>query len=681
MSVENVTKPSAPVLEEGAVTNIAPVVEATVAPVDKPKFEWLTSRLLDSNQPFALRVLSLFAVIPTAILDLGRRLAFSVGLIDGKSWSLIEVVSGTCAKVSAAYQSYMTPKELTPEEQNALSQARMDTLAEKLIGGYDKLNGGYFHTNSSFSSPYALEGEAQIRAAKQALAEEVYAFVSRNATTVDDFLKQVDVAEGMVEKAVAKAAGDQFYIANKVERTGSPALLRDVAFKECLSTFDAFATTTPALDQLFIELADRSGNFAANLKKGVEAGFLKPNQAKEALEAKAQTLYVEGLETGIQQAEKEVRKLLKSAVKQKLVNEDGANAINSRIQPEVELLAEAAAKDVLRSNASDEAAAKSKLTYVSLDLQKAGRLKDEEVSTFLTSAEQKVLEVREANREEIARLEAERAQAAQKAADQTSLLGQFNGMLDLIERKQKVLSGQFEQYDAMEKDRLATLAASEEIRKEKVTIRGEKVTILQAASEYFAAQGRIQKVRNARQRKDQMDALANQGFTQATVDRIMKLDELTAKLTALTDQQVKLTEEIGAGHAEISHLIAVFKVFRKNHLAQIEDKTEKDAVVSKEAAMDKRQTGLNSQHLKVLGKDGLIDRARQRLASTPVDMDPDHNGAEVETILNAERIRVREAEEARKEKVEKATASRPEKGILARLWDQYMSVPPVISLF
>ncbi len=161
-----------------------------------------------------LSVLLLPFTILTLIVDLGRRLAFSAGLVNGKSFSLItktgEAAQAVASKVQSVYKSYMG-KDLTVEQLNERSQKEIQAHAKQLVDGYRALNGGTFHTNSSFSSPHALNGERQISRAQTDLINDINAFVARNATTAEDFVQVLAQAKAMVSEQINEAAGDDVF--------------------------------------------------------------------------------------------------------------------------------------------------------------------------------------------------------------------------------------------------------------------------------------------------------------------------------------------------------------------------------------------------------------------------------------------------------------------------------------
>lgn len=640
-------EPSAPPLSElvdqpGAPGFDDPVVDATGVDSGEPtqKFEWNVERLFvhDPKHSMArtwfVRILSLVIGIPVLILDIGRRIAFSMGLVNGKSYSLIDKASDACQAVANKVNALMAPKELTLEEQNKISKERIYAATQTLVDGYQRLNGGYFHTNSSFSSPYALSAERQIRDAKQALVREVNEFVARNATSPDDFAATLQSAKEFVWASIVDVAKDEFYISNKVERIGEPDLLRDVAFNEFIDALDK-----NVIAQQFVDVAARNGEFVAGLKKGVESAVLSESQAKKALETQAHQVYAQGLETGVKAAEQAVNNLLDAGIKERVVTREEAVAINNSIQPDVEDLALAAARDVAQSN-TPEKDVKVKLIKMSKDLEKVRRLKPENVSEFLTSAEghierarQTVQADRQRVQEEADRVEAERVAAVQKAADQQSLFGQFDGMLGLIAKRQSDLTAQFLKYDEMDNARREIGEQVEGIRNGRVVIRGQEITVLEAAAEYYAAVSLISRSQlTAAQRKQQMDALRGQGFSQTTVDRIKALEALEPRLTQLIDDQEKLANEIEAQHNEIVRLRAVYNVFRRNNFNGLEVANRR-AVVERETVINRTQKTLNDRHGQLIGRTGIIARLRIDEPSVPVNVDPNGNRQEVAALV------------------------------------------------
>jgi hypothetical protein len=627
----------------------APVAEAAAQDA-KTNFEWNVGRLYSDEghskaRTWAVRILSTLLVFPlalTLVLDVARRLAFSVGLVDGKSYSLIDKASVGCQavanKVSSVYQSFCKP--LTKEELNAKSETAIKALSEKLVDGYKALNGGYFTTNTSFSSPSALNAERQIEKAKADLLAEVNTYVARNATGTEDFVGHLNVARRMVAAGIAEAAGNEPYIQSKVERNGPRPFLRDWARTEFLDALQGSRETI----QQFVGLARQEPDFAAGLKRGVEAGILTEKLAKAALTAEVQHAYVQGLETGIEAADANTAKLLDSAVQNQVVSKEEATLVDESFSLDVDVLAGAAAKDVARKQtaATTEIEIEQQLTKAADGLKQKKKLKPQDETRFLTAAKAQLAKAREAVEAEAAKQkqEAEAIQAkqvaeVQKAADQSSLLGRFVGMLGIINKKQDELTAKFIQFGELEAKRQTVTDSLETIRTTEVNVRGVPMTILQAASEYYKA---VSAISNSgltpAAKKQQVKDLANQGFSQQTIDKINQLKALEPQLTEVLDQQEALAQAIDTQHEEIVTLIAKYKVFKKNNFGPLE-KRNREVVVATEKRIDAVQKTLDQRHRQLTQVDQrLIDRLRPEPLRV-VNMDPAANNAEVDALVDA----------------------------------------------
>lgn len=643
--VESTVTPSAP------SAPVAPVVEATAEATKQSNFEWNVGRLYASEEGesklrvWPIRILSTLLVFPlllTLIVDIGRRIAFSAGLINGKSWSLIDQVTGGCRavadKVSAIYRSYKKPK--TVEELNKQSRETIRSQAKRLIDGYRALNGGYLSTNTSFSSPTALNAEKQIGRAKADLANEVNAYVARNATGTENFGEHLAVVQAIVREEINAAAGNEPYIQSKVERNGPRQLLSNWANGEVLGAFGKDSQ----ISEQFVKLASQEPDFALSLKRGVDSGILTERQAKQAIKKQVHAAYVEGLKIGLQAADAAGMAALESGVQSQLVNEAEATFIASSIRPEVEILAAAAARDVARQQTVDttEAEVMHQLTKASDHLKQKKRLNPEDETRFLTAAKAQLAKEKEAveaealkQKQEAEELQAKQVAEVQKAADQASLLGKFLGILGLINKKQEEHVARFLKFDELDARRQAVTDSSETIRTTEVTVRGVPMTILQAAGEYYKAVAIISNSGlTSGAKKQQIKDLANQGFSQQTIDKINQLKALEPELTAVIDQQDALSQEIDQKHEELATLTAQFKVYKKNHLGQLEARN-RDVVVKTEKNIDLAQRPLDQRHRQLTQVDvRLIDRLRPEPLRV-VNLDPATNRAEIEALVEA----------------------------------------------
>ncbi|MBU6383782.1 MAG: hypothetical protein KGQ49_02595 [Verrucomicrobia bacterium] len=665
-------------MEQKPVTTepVTGVVVEEQKPSVKNSFEWNVERLF-ANDPkhvktWGERILAVFLALPVLILDLGRGLAYSVDLIQGKSWDILGDTSKACqgvaSKVSSVFHSVTAKKELSLEEQNERSQKNIQKRAEDLIDGYKNLNGGYFHTNSSFSSPFALKAEKQIRQAKEALIQEVNAYVARNAASIENFRQVRIEAHRMVEKAIYAAAKDEFYIANKTERRGQPPLLRDVALREFLET-----SFNGALDPVFSDKADESGNFAEGVKKGLETGAITRTTAIALLHERAGKVYQEALPQGMNVAETALNQFLNASVEAGVINSEMKTAISNHIQPDVEVLASAAAREIARANTVSEEI-RLRLVSIAGALQKAKRLRAEDVSQFLTSADVQVKKEKQLflaeqtkAKAEAERMEVERAALAQKTADQEAHFSKFQGLLNLIAKKQNELAAQIQKYDDMDVARGEMGRQMDEIRNEKVLFRGSEKTVLEVADEYYKAISRISTSDKltSTERKEQLDRLNKEEFGRTTVERILALDALRPKMIQLVDDQARLADGIEENHHELVRLKTVYGVFRKNQLFLL-DESHRKAVEEQEKGIRKTHKLLNDRH-NTIRKTGLIDRLKTEQPAVPVNRDPMANNEEVEKLLQAERqgAVVREAE---KEEGTLEFVPTP-RSFLQRMWD------------
>lgn len=653
---------SAPVEEPTTSAPSAPeeaVVEATVEPTAadaKNNFEWNVGRLYSADpaqsktRTWAVRVLStllVFPVVLTALLDIGRRMAFSAGLVDGKSWSLIDKASqgvqSLSARVSQAYQSLTQPKVLTLEEKNEQIKNQIGRQTEKLIDGYKGLNGGLFHTNSSFSSPHALKSEKQIARAQEALRELINDYVSLNATSTEDFVEVTRAAEGLVWDSINAVAGDEYYIENKIERNGEPEFLRRVAREEF---FDKVVPINrPILAEKFIALAQSEPKFALALSQGVDAKVLTRGRAQDALEGQVRAVFNNGLETGLESAEEAVQDLNRAAIVTGLLSENEALFISDGIEVPVEVLAAAAAKDVARNQTDQTTDADEvrQLTQAAKGLREKNRLEAEDESTFINVAREQINQARaivaaedDLLRVEAEELEAQRAQEVLKLEAQETLLNTFSGMLSLIQSKQAEMNAQFDVYRTMEVERESVTNQLVELRSRVVTVHGHKMNVLQAASEYYRAVGEISRNKRltSQQKKQEISDLSNHGFSQQTIDRINELKDLEPRVKEVIDNMAVLASEIEAKHEEILKLNAMFKVFKRNNFAGLEQNRAEIESVEKRVRND--QTVLNRTFVSLIErKDGLMSRLRAEERVVLVNLDPQGNREEVDALVKA----------------------------------------------
>jgi hypothetical protein len=628
----------------------APELKNNVSDIQKNNFEWNVGRLFhhEEGSSWIVTILSTVLVFPlllTLIVDIGRRAAFSVGLINGKSWSLVSELSSTAQavaqKTSAVFKDIIGSRPKTLEDQNRESHEKIRDLAEKLVEGYKGLDGGYFHTNSSFSSPAALEAERQIAKAHSDLQSEITKFISRNTNGTDQFAQVLEQANTMVQIGINDAAGDSFYIENKIERTGPRPLIKNVAFREFLKVQNS--SNHSLLSQQFIALARQEPDFASSLAHGLETGVLSTSQAKTAMVREVLKSYDVGLKEGLDSAEDLSENLLLSAIQNKIVTEEEATAISDLIRPEVDVLAVAVAKDVARKETpqTSELEVTQQISKAADKLKEKKRLKDNDESRFLTLAKSQVEKAKEAlaaemlkAQAEAAEIEAQNVAQVRKVADQTSLLNQFLSMIGLIGKKQEELSVEFLNFDQLERKREEVTNQLNSLRETNVTINGQKMTALVAAGEYYKAVGRISGDSNlsSKAKQDRIRDLVNQGFSQQTINKIIELRGLEPQLTEVIDQMAALSTEIDRRHEELGKLVATYKVFRKNNFAGLQAQNRK-LVSEPEKKVGEVQKELDSKHKKLTqaGK-GLISRLRPEPIKL-VNVDPEGNRIEVAELV------------------------------------------------
>jgi hypothetical protein len=78
-------------------------------------------------------------------------------------------------------------------------------------------------------------------------------------------------------------------------------------------------------------------DFAASLKKGVDAAILTEKQAKSALKQEVETVFAKGLETGLEAANVNADRLLESGVQANIVSKDEAALVDASIQSDVDV--------------------------------------------------------------------------------------------------------------------------------------------------------------------------------------------------------------------------------------------------------------------------------------------------------------------------------------------------------
>ncbi len=645
------TKPALP--EETPTAPSAPALEAEEAVVvlaaqegQKGNFESLLGRLYRHEEghsavrTWTVRVLStlfVFPVVLTALLDLARILAFSAGLINGKSWSLIDKTSDTCKaladKVQSVYKS--TSQEKTVEQLNEESKLQLKKHAQKLVDAYRSLNGGYFHTNGSFSAPFALNAEKQIAKEQAELIRLMKDYVVRNATSTEDFETHLAAAEKLVEEAIKTAAKDDVYVENKVERKGPRRSLAEVVDEEFLEISDyTFAKE-------FIDLARHEPNVAAGLDFGVKKYIITKKQAKDALAQHVQAAYVRGLEEGLDEASRVAGKIVEEAKQHNLITDEESEKIASSVSADVNALAKAAARDVARNQTEEtsDTEVTQQLSKAADNLKEVGRLKAEDETQFLTEAKAQLEAAKQAvEAERAARQAAEEVEEAQRAIEvqraqtQAGLLNTFIDYLNMVGQKQEDLLNLHKDRNQLEALRQETENQVAQLSRQTVEINGRQRNIMEAAREYQRAVIAISssKTLGDEEKRQRLQDLVNQGFDQLTIAKINEFNALVPRLQAVIDQMATLSEKIKVKHPELLDLIAVYKVFKANNLKQLEQPTRK-VVSETEKRVFLVQDNLNERYNHLLLR-GIVQRIKGQPVPV-VNQDPEANRAEVARLL------------------------------------------------
>lgn len=662
----------------------APAIEVAGSVQTERHFEWNLGRLLfqregESNaRAWTVRVLSILFVFPvvlTAIVDLGRRLGYAIGNVsptvgkyfDGKSWSLIEKLSSAAEKASSIFNS--TPKGPTLQDLNRQSTQAMQSAVVKLIDGFRKLDGGCLG-HDSFSTPTAKAGEKQIDKAQKELAQAVHVFLSHNVAKTEDYAAQLENLKGYIRKLIQSEAADDFYIENKTLRTGPRQLVATVAFNEFLKALEE--TFQPVFADQFIRLAIQEPDVAQRLKMGVTQEILTPAQAKQAIEQYAPVVYSQHLETGFSEASTAVQELLDSARTNELVSPEEAEAINSKIQPDVAKLVTAAVQQIARKYTprTNDAIVREQLSSIADQLMAEKRLDPQNKTTFLIDGETQFLAlkaVREAESEAQKQLreqaelrekqaaeaaEAQRIEQVQKAADQAELLGQFKDFLALIAKKQTKLDDSFHKHDQMVIEQQQIANDMDKLLKTEVVMLCEgnqvKMGLLKASAVYYQEKVRISRLNKTDAEKNQMmSALINND--KHTIDLIEQLKKVDEMLTQKLHEMATLSEKIKSQYGELIHLIGVYNVFAKNNINRLEDANRKEIGLLGKSVSD-TQKRLDTRY----------SNLRLRSDPTLLNQDEAGNRAEVEALLKDYRASSGEDE---------TLPSAEEPGFVGKVWN------------
>ena len=645
-------------------------VEASgvVSSSEPRKFEWNLGRLLykqngeTETRAWTVRVLSLALVFPavlTALVDLGRGLGFLIGnknatfakYFDGKSFSLIDKASAACkalsTKVDTLYKSIIAPPTL--EQLNLRSEKTLKNLARKLTDGYRAQHGGYFTSNSSFSSPGAINGEKQVNLAQKEILAELSTNIQRNVTDPAKLESYKADLEKKIFNLVKDAAKDDLFVKNKVYRAGPQPKLADVARKELRNFFQK--ASQQLLNEQFVNLAKKQDTLVENLAAGVDAGTITLEKAQEAIKEQAPTLYMGKLAEGFKKAGAALKAFFSSVVEKKLMTDAQVQAIV--VRPDVDMLSAFAASEIAQ-NEESELGDKTAITQTADRLIKEGRLDEKDKSKFSVYVLAQIPKMRaEIQAQRIAKLEkeqealaiskeAEAAINAEKAAQlqaqevQTSLWGRFLDLIGLIFVKQDAVKGLFAEHDQLVLDRKQIAEELKNLRDQTVVFKGQKMKLLIAEEKYSEELSKILAKEGITDKKRQslVTQLVSFDSGEKTIELIQQMRSLVQRSTEMVALLASHSDQIQDEIKALATLNGVYSVYSKNHKGQFIERSRKE-IGSIEKTLQKGQVFISEKY-KLLFQNQDVDALRP--AKSVVDTDLEGNLADVEAILSASKV-------------------------------------------
>ena len=640
---------TAPVKQESEQEMAAVFPEVVATAQEKQGFESLVGRIFlhregDSTaKSWAVRVLAVLLLpftVLTTIFDAGRFAAYKAGLINGQSYSLIDMTSNSCqsavAKVNSVYNSYMHPVR-TIEQENKETVKQMEKLSKELVETYKALNA------SHFSDSRALKAAQKIPELQECLINEINAYV-RNASSPEEFNERLQTAREKVVEEITKAAGDRVYIANKIERRGPPSLLAGQIIAEFNKAFESNEAT---LSSTFSQIARQGGSeVVSSLKAGVEQGRLTEEQAGKAVEAHAVTLFNESLVEGLEMAGEVTKTFLKKATDEGLVNEVQASTASQKATADVPELAIAAAKDVARTSTegTSDQEIDHQLIKAAEKLIEQGRLPKENESQFLTKAKDQVQVIRKqikAERQALLQqeheareaLELREAKAIRKVElvkQQGKLMDTFFGFFNVVRGKQDTLAKLHEEHAALSGALSHARNAYTNLQNGTIEVGGAKLRALEAAKIYSIEVNRISGLRVPdAERERLLNELVKQGFDQNTVEIIAQLNTFSQdQIIPIVKDMGDVSKQIIASREEVKELLKDYDVFKNNNINFLEKDQQRRVIdVEKQVlALDKKFDDLQAKDLRI----PFVQRKNQRV---PVETDPEFNRMRVEEIL------------------------------------------------
>ncbi|OGN56205.1 MAG: hypothetical protein A2796_04670 [Chlamydiae bacterium RIFCSPHIGHO2_01_FULL_44_39] len=557
------------------VNSPTPVVEATVKG-KKPEFESIMKTSFSKGQGHTMTRTVAVGLISTlffpllVLVDLGRWLAFSVGLVNGKSFSLIDKTSDACQKV--ANKIYVL--------WNGTVEKRVGKDVKNLVNAYRRFNDGLFN-----SSP-AVSAEQDIRKYQQSLVKLIGELAGEKSSSTAQFASQVQEAKQFVVTAIQKASLGSLYIENKVKRKGPPPCLGDVIQKEFLA---AFGLSTSALGLAYGKLAVKEADFPAALRLGLDNQYFLSDHVKEIIQKVAPKIFLNKLPEGLKPAQEFTEGFLSSAVTKKLISKEEKRELVKQAKVDISELASGAAVDILMRApgvASDEevvqqleAAAENSITQ--------GYLQPTDKPEFIAKA--KTIIDSEQGKQQAA-IVAETA-ASDQAQGEVALVNDIVKLLGLIQSKQKNLSVMCTQYEEKDAARKAINRTLEELTDKTVLMNGKQVKLTAIIEPYKKAMQKIQKNLVPQDRVKLEQALCSKEFPQQSIEQIKKYLALLSEVQAIDNELAVLQTDIMYNYREIEEYLVASRFLLNDNKRTFSQKS-KQLVETVQRSTDNTQNQL-----------------------------------------------------------------------------------------
>lgn len=579
--------------------------------VQKQEFQSLGKQICaqgesQSKLRTALVALVALPLIPLiALFDLIRYGLFQYGKCDGKGWSLAQA-HAAIATLSAKVKKLTGTNEIDP---NAQSQAAMRRHVQNILDGYRAFN-SHFLSNRNFDSTSARNGESQIADNQTNLIQEILAYLERNVTASKDFGSQLASIQEHVRQLFVEEGKGDFYIVNKVERTGPSPRLSDWALGEWQVILDG----TNSFVDLFLTKVDQEyaaareaapttagANLVANLQSGVEQEVIIAEKAKEKMQQHAPDIYVRAIATdGPKNAPKIVKAFLQEGVAKGLLSKEEAQHIDSGIAPTPTQLATAVVENVMQDRrihpTAKLAVAYAQIATAARELKQQRKLLSQDEVTFIQVANDTLQAAQNALDEEarvvlqqkqeaeaaaalIVQQEAEAAAAAQKiAAEQQNALTALKNFLHQIESVQQTLLAEHARYKDQAAQKAEVTNQLQQSLSQKVTVGSSR----KAMTVFDAVRYRCEQITAISASKktpgEQSTQLAQfehdfGGDAIAMITALRKLEEKLSQVTNEMSQTLKKIEELDL---EVATQIASFRQCALDEKQKLDDASRKE---------------------------------------------------------------------------------------------------------